>query len=350
MNPEGGGVSAWPSADAQGDPAVAVREDFPDGRRADRPRERRRRREVGGTRGRALGPRRRARRASGRARSATPRSSRAAGHRAARRTPDERAQRLDQPVRRRRSLAACVSANGPLTYTSCSTAIRGDARGRPRACASTPTRLSAGRHSVQLLATDINGQSTLSSPSTLLIDGSRRPCQHRARTGDEATASACASATPSPASTHATSAVSFGDGARAAGRLASATATARAGVYRVVVRVRDKLGQHRVVTAVGERAMKRLSAYTVAAPLALSGVATLLCAAPRAADADVFGPISLVSEGPLDGGPPQQAEYAHDAAISGNGEYVAFDGSVGGVQRRVAARPRQRHHRTGRGR
>ena len=31
MNPQGGGVSAWPSADAQGDPAVAVREDFPGG-------------------------------------------------------------------------------------------------------------------------------------------------------------------------------------------------------------------------------------------------------------------------------------------------------------------------------
>ena len=31
MNPEGGGVSAWPSADADGRPAVAVREDFPSG-------------------------------------------------------------------------------------------------------------------------------------------------------------------------------------------------------------------------------------------------------------------------------------------------------------------------------
>ena len=31
MNPEGGGVSAWPSADAHGRPAVAVREDFPSG-------------------------------------------------------------------------------------------------------------------------------------------------------------------------------------------------------------------------------------------------------------------------------------------------------------------------------
>jgi hypothetical protein len=31
MNPAGGGVSAWPSADAHGSPGVAVREDFPDG-------------------------------------------------------------------------------------------------------------------------------------------------------------------------------------------------------------------------------------------------------------------------------------------------------------------------------
>jgi WD40-like Beta Propeller Repeat len=60
--------------------------------------------------------------------------------------------------------------------------------------------------------------------------------------------------------------------------------------------------------------------------------AALLClmaAAP--ARADVFGPISLVSEGSLDGGELQQAEYAHDAVVSGNGVYVAFDGSVAGV-------------------
>ncbi len=67
-------------------------------------------------------------------------------------------------------------------------------------------------------------------------------------------------------------------------------------------------------------------------------VAALLCAlaaaalgAPTPAGADLFGPISLVSEGTVGGGRPQQAEYAHDAAISGNGQYVAFDGSVGGV-------------------
>jgi hypothetical protein len=67
-------------------------------------------------------------------------------------------------------------------------------------------------------------------------------------------------------------------------------------------------------------------------------IATLSCAAPAAllalvatADADVFGPISLVSQGSLGVGAAQQAEYAHDPAISGDGRYLAFDGSVAGV-------------------
>jgi hypothetical protein len=42
--------------------------------------------------------------------------------------------------------------------------------------------------------------------------------------------------------------------------------------------------------------------------------------------ADVFEPIQLASESPL-----QQADYAHHPAISGDGRYVAFDGSFGGV-------------------
>jgi hypothetical protein len=44
------------------------------------------------------------------------------------------------------------------------------------------------------------------------------------------------------------------------------------------------------------------------------------------ADADVFGTISLVSASPS-----EQADYAHDTAISENGRYVVFDGSIGGV-------------------
>ncbi len=56
-------------------------------------------------------------------------------------------------------------------------------------------------------------------------------------------------------------------------------------------------------------------------PLAFLASLALACSA----SADVFGPISLVSESPV-----QQAEYARDAAISADGRYVAFDGSFGG--------------------
>lgn len=71
--------------------------------------------------------------------------------------------------------------------------------------------------------------------------------------------------------------------------------------------------------------------------LAAALVCACACAAaaivlvPARAGADVFGPISLVSEGSVNGGPIQQAEYAHDSAISADGRYVAFDGSIGGV-------------------
>lgn len=50
-----------------------------------------------------------------------------------------------------------------------------------------------------------------------------------------------------------------------------------------------------------------------------------MLATPGPAAADVFGRIELVSNEPL-----QQADYAHDPAISGNGRFVAFDGSIGG--------------------
>lgn len=64
----------------------------------------------------------------------------------------------------------------------------------------------------------------------------------------------------------------------------------------------------------------------------LAALIWLIAAAP--ASADVFGPLSLVSEGAvsLDGGPAQteQALYAHDPAISGNGRYAVFDGYFGG--------------------
>jgi hypothetical protein len=77
--------------------------------------------------------------------------------------------------------------------------------------------------------------------------------------------------------------------------------------------------------------MRRLAAHVLPGTLALCGTVALLCAVPGMACADVFGSISLVSQGTLPGAiEPQQVNYAHDTAISGNGQYVAFDGSFAG--------------------
>ena len=66
------------------------------------------------------------------------------------------------------------------------------------------------------------------------------------------------------------------------------------------------------------------------AALTLTLAASLLAGAP--AGAAVFGPISLISQSAVPGSVHnQQADYAHDPAISGIGQYVAFDGSFGGV-------------------
>lgn len=70
----------------------------------------------------------------------------------------------------------------------------------------------------------------------------------------------------------------------------------------------------------------------VGAWVVLACACAALCLPASSARADVFGPISLASEGSFDGDASQQAEYAHDAAISGDGRYVAFDGVFGGRQ------------------
>jgi hypothetical protein len=65
------------------------------------------------------------------------------------------------------------------------------------------------------------------------------------------------------------------------------------------------------------------------AALAVLAVALAVCAP---AGADVFKAIGMASDGFLEGGGAlQQALYAHDPAISGNGEYVAFDGYFAGL-------------------
>ncbi len=62
---------------------------------------------------------------------------------------------------------------------------------------------------------------------------------------------------------------------------------------------------------------------------ALAGlpVIGLLALAAGTARADVFGTTTLLSASPFG-----QAEYAHDPALSEEGNYIVFDGSVGGVE------------------
>lgn len=84
--------------------------------------------------------------------------------------------------------------------------------------------------------------------------------------------------------------------------------------------------------------MRRALGLAVLATTALPIVTMTSPELCSSAQADVFGPISLLSQRTISrtgsGGQieeTQQADYAHDPAVSGNGVYVAFDGSFGGV-------------------
>jgi len=100
-------------------------------------------------------------------------------------------------------------------------------------------------HEVQVLATDAYGQSTLTSPSKLEIDGAPPVVKiARAMGGDGVTVSV--SDAQSGLDVQAVK-VSFGDGTRAGGRTVFHHRYARAGSYTVVVNVRDNLGNRGTV-------------------------------------------------------------------------------------------------------
>ncbi len=239
MNPAGGGLSAWPSADPQGDPAVAVREDFPDGA-------------VqtallsGGAGGEV------AELAVGRSGLGDGLVAFRQGQLgnaaivAAQATAPPVATILNPPkgwVKPSQAVVSwqpAVSADGPLTYHVV-------LDGRPLAVPEgsrelrlDPLGLGSGRHRIQVLATDADGQSTLSAPSTLLIDGVPPTVRIvRARGGGEVVVRVLDRYSGVDARAVV---VSFGDGHDAGGRTRFVHRYARPGVYRVTVQVRDKLG------------------------------------------------------------------------------------------------------------
>jgi PKD domain len=245
MNPQGGGVSAWPSANAQGAPEVAVREDFPTGAVQTGL--------VGGGAGGEV-----AELAVGRsglgdglvAWRQGPLGDAAIVASAVTAPPSELVFSVPKswvkPAQAIVRWEPATSADGPLRY-----AVVLD--GRKQATAANvsellidPLGLSSGRHTAQLLVTDADGQSTLSKPSTLLIDGVA-PAVSIGRVQDDHGVSVRVR-DPYTGIDIRDVTVSFGDGHSARGRKGFTHRYARGGVYRVVVHVRDTLGNTGVVS------------------------------------------------------------------------------------------------------
>jgi hypothetical protein len=244
MNPEGGGISAWPSVDTAGRNALAVREDFPEGAVQTAL--------VGGGAGGPIGD------------LAVGRSGIGDGLVAFQQGPLGDAAIVAtqvtappepfvisvpkgwlKPSAAQVSWQPAVSAYGPLRYT---VVLDGRRLPTPAGAASyafNPRGLGDGQHQVQLLATDTYGQSTLTAPSPLRIDG-RPPVVRVRRTNGGHGVRVLIRDSESGVDVQAVT-VSFGDGHGARGHKAFSHIYAHAGVFRVLVRVRDKLGNEGVV-------------------------------------------------------------------------------------------------------
>ncbi len=247
MNPNGGGVSAWASANAQGRPAVAVREDFPSGAVQTAL--------VGGGAGGEVGEVSVGRSGLGDGLIAFEQGPLGnAAIVATEATAPPAGLILSAPsnwVRRsqaRVSWEPASSADGPLRYT-----VVLDGRTLPTPAAALQMRIPArglgdGAHEVQLLARDADGAATLSQPSTLLIDD--EPPTVTVRRARRGRAVAVRVRDPGSGVDVVAVRVSFGDGRSAGARKRFVHRYAHAGRYVVLARVRDRLGNGALVRRV----------------------------------------------------------------------------------------------------
>lgn len=244
MNPEGGGVSAWPTEEPNGAPAVGVREDFPDGAV-----------QTGVVSGGGGGPI---------AELGVGRSGLGDGLVvfqqgafgdaaivAAQVTAPPAKFVLSvpkgwlKPSQAQITWEPAASADGPLRY-----AVVLDGRELPTPAGALsytfdPAGLGDGVHEVQVLATDADGAQTLTPPTPLKIDG-QPPTVSVARVeGGHGVVVRVADA-ESGVDVHAVS-VAFGDGRYASARTRFRHRYARAGLYTIVVHVRDEIGNAGVV-------------------------------------------------------------------------------------------------------
>ncbi len=244
MNPAGGGVSAWPSVEPGGEPAVAVREDFPSGAV-----------QTGLVSGGAGGPI--GELAVGRsglgdglvAFQQGPLGDAAIVAAKATAPPAELVLSTPEgwlePAHAEASWEAAHSADGPLSYR---VILDGRALAVPAGALSlrlSPRGLGDGAHRVQLLATDADGQATLSAPARLRIDG--QPPEVTVRLVHGGTGVSVGVRDRASGVKAGTVRVQFGDGARAKGHKRATHLYARAGDYLIVVQARDRVGNGGVV-------------------------------------------------------------------------------------------------------
>jgi len=236
MNPEGGGVSAWPSRDCAGRTLVAIREDFPHGAV-----------QTGLVSGGAGGPI---------GALAVGRSGLGDGLVAFQQGPIGDAAIVAsvatsppepfvatgpkgtvEPSRVTLNWSAAESANGPISY---SVVLDGHVLARVQGLSYrfTGGQLTGGQHEVQVLASDIFGQDALTPEVPLQIAG---PTASVASVAAE-TAAVVRVGDSGPGLVLSSVRVSFGDGHRAAGARRFVHRYAHAGSYEVVVAARDKLG------------------------------------------------------------------------------------------------------------
>jgi hypothetical protein len=239
MNQAGGGISAWSSVESRGNPAVAVREDFPGAGV-----------QTGLVSGGAGGPV---------GELAVGRSGLGDGLVAFRQGPFGdaaivAAQVTAPPVRFVVTIpkawvkpAGAVvswlpaeSANGPLAYTL---VLDGHRVRTPAGSYSQhldSRGLSNGAHKVQVLATDIFGQSTLTLASTLKVDGGSAAAKVTRTHGGHAVRLRLSDANSGLVVKSIK--VSFGDGQHASARKSVSHRYGRPGVYQLVVQATDKVG------------------------------------------------------------------------------------------------------------
>jgi hypothetical protein len=237
MNPEGGGVSAWPSVEEQGRPGVGIREDFPDGAVQTG--------FVSGGAGGAIGE------------IAVGRSGLGDGLVAFQQGPLGNAaivaaqvtappavfiETLPKEWVRRHGVSVSwlppESANGPLTYhvvldgRIVSPTLSGLSFVLPA------SDLPTGAHDVQVLAGDIFGQEELTAVGKLKVDGSP-PGVRIVRNGSSVSVRVSDAASGLvPGSVR----ISFGSGAVASGRARASHRYSHGGTYTIYVTARDRVG------------------------------------------------------------------------------------------------------------